>query len=133
MENGWWQTMNVQTPLSDVLKWQKRADRPDQVIAAVRQALREAVSGKPGVAQVDLPIDVSADDLGTDETPAPLSLTTPLHRTHPDPALVSEAATLLAEATQPVLLVGGGAIAVFGVCGGGVEDIAIGAAEGEVA
>ncbi len=58
MESGWWQTMNVQTPLSDVLKWQKRVERPDQAIEAVRAALREAVSGKPGVAQVDLPIDV---------------------------------------------------------------------------
>lgn len=110
MENGWWQTMNVQTPLRDVLKWQKRAERPDQVIDAVRQALREAVSGKPGVAQVDLPIDVSADDLGTEEIPEPQSLKTPLHRTHPDPALVAKAAELLAGASQPVLLVGGGAV-----------------------
>ena len=48
MESGWWQTMNVQTPLSDVLKWQKRVERPDQAIEAVRAALREAVTGSPG-------------------------------------------------------------------------------------
>lgn len=110
MENGWWQTMNVQTPLRDVLKWQKRAERPDQAIEAVRRALREAVSGKPGVAQVDLPIDVSADDLGTEEIPEPLSVKTPLHRTHPDPALIAATAKLLLDAKQPVMLVGGGAV-----------------------
>jgi acetolactate synthase I/II/III large subunit len=110
MENGWWQTMNVQTPLRDVLKWQKRAERPDQVVEAVRRALREAVSGKPGVAQVDLPIDVSADDLGDAVIPAPEPMATPRHRPHPDPQAVSAAAALLAAAKQPVLLIGGGAV-----------------------
>jgi acetolactate synthase-1/2/3 large subunit len=110
MESGWWQTMNVQTPLSDVLKWQKRVERPDQAIEAVRAALREAVSGKPGVAQVDLPIDVSADDLGPGEVPEPIPVHTPLHRPYPDPALVKEAAALLRSAERPVLLVGGGAM-----------------------
>ena len=110
MESGWWQTMNVQTPLSDVLKWQKRVERPDQAIEAVRTALREAVSGKPGVAQVDLPIDVSADDLGTGEIPEPIPVAAPLHRPYPDPALVAEAADLLRKAERPVLLVGGGAV-----------------------
>ena len=110
MENGWWQTMNVQTPLRDVLKWQKRVERPDQVIEAVRRALREAVSGKPGVAQVDLPIDVSADDLGDAVIPAPEPMATPRHRPHPDPQSVTAAAALLTAAKQPVLLVGGGAV-----------------------
>lgn len=110
MESGWWQTMNVQTPLSDVLKWQKRVERPDQAIEAVRAALREAVSGKPGVAQVDLPIDVSADDLGPGEVPEPIPVHTPLHRPYPEPALVKEAAGLLRAAERPVLLVGGGAM-----------------------
>jgi thiamine pyrophosphate-dependent acetolactate synthase large subunit-like protein len=110
MESGWWQTMNVQTPLSDVLKWQKRVERPDQAIEAVRAALREAVSGKPGVAQVDLPIDVSADDLGPGEVPEPIPVHTPLHRPYPEPALVKEAGGLLRAAERPVLLVGGGAM-----------------------
>lgn len=110
MENGWWQTMNVQTPLSDVLKWQKRVERPEQAVDAVRAALREAVSGKPGIAQVDLPIDVSADDLGAQEPPEPIPVVTPMHRPHPDPALVEQAAGLLRNAERPVLLVGGGAV-----------------------
>lgn len=110
MENGWWQTMNVQTPLRDVLKWQKRVERPDQAIEAVRTALREAVSGKPGVTQVDLPIDVSADDVGPAEMPEPIPVSTPFHRPYPDPAMVEQAAGLLMKAERPALLVGGGAV-----------------------
>ena len=47
MENGWWQTMNVLPPLSEVLKWQIRVERPDQAVDAIRRALHETVSGKP--------------------------------------------------------------------------------------
>ena len=35
----------------------------------VRDALRESVSGKPGVAQIDVPIDVSNEELGADDMP----------------------------------------------------------------
>ena len=63
MENGWWQTLDVQKPIADFVKFQTRVERPDQAVAAVRDALRASVSGKPGVAQIDIPIDVSTDEL----------------------------------------------------------------------
>jgi len=110
MENGWWQTMNVLNPLADAIKWQVRVERPDQAVDAVRTALRESVSGKPGVTQVDLPIDVSADDLGTDTLPATVLHVAPLHRIWPDPAVVRATIDLLRTARRPVLLVGGGAV-----------------------
>ncbi|MEC8175396.1 MAG: thiamine pyrophosphate-binding protein, partial [Pseudomonadota bacterium] len=78
-------------------------------VAAVRDALRASVSGKPGVAQIDIPIDVSTDELGTDDVPAPARMATPLIRSFPDPCLVEKAADLLARAQRPVLLIGGGA------------------------
>jgi len=109
MENGWWQTLDVQKPVADFVKFQTRVERPDQAVAAVRDALRESVSGKPGVAQIDIPIDVSADDLGTNNVPAPIRAATPFIRSFPDPALVEEAAKLLRKAERPVLLIGGGA------------------------
>lgn len=110
MENGWWQAMNVLTPLQDVIKWQVRVERPDQAIGAVRRALRETVAGRPGVAQVDLPIDVSIDDLGSEDLPETSLHIAPLYRTWPDPAAVGAAAVLLRGAARPVLLVGGGAV-----------------------
>ena len=109
MENGWWQTLDVQKPVADFVKFQTRVERPDQAIAAVRDALRASVSGKPGVAQIDIPIDVSTDELGTDDVPAPVRMATPQIRSFPDPGLVEKAADLLARAQRPVLLIGGGA------------------------
>ena len=109
MENGWWQTLDVQKPIADFVKFQTRVERPDQAVAAVRDALRASVSGKPGVAQIDIPIDVSTDELGTDDVPAPVRMATPHIRSFPDPCLVEKAADLLARAQRPVLLIGGGA------------------------
>ena len=109
MENGWWQTLDVQKPIADFVKFQTRVERPDQAVAAVRDALRASVSGKPGVAQIDIPIDVSTDELGTDNVPAPVRMATPHIRSFPDPSLVEKAADLLARAQRPVLLIGGGA------------------------
>ncbi|MED6310155.1 MAG: thiamine pyrophosphate-binding protein, partial [Pseudomonadota bacterium] len=109
MENGWWQTLDVQKPIADFVKFQTRVERPDQAVAAVRDALRASVSGKPGVAQIDIPIDVSTDELGTDNIPAPVRMATPHIRSFPDTSLVEKAADLLARAPRPVLLIGGGA------------------------
>ena len=109
MENGWWQTLDVQKPVADFVKFQTRVERPDQAVAAVRDALRESVSGKPGVAQIDVPIDVSNEELGADDMPIPVTAAAPLIRSFPDPQLVAKAAALLRQAERPVLLIGGGA------------------------
>lgn len=109
MENGWWQTLDVQKPVADFVKFQTRVERPDQAVAAVRNALRESVSGKPGVAQIDIPIDVSTEELGVSSLPTPVWSATPQVRSFPDPALVGKTLELLRNASRPVLLIGGGA------------------------
>ncbi|NKB58850.1 MAG: hypothetical protein GKS00_21170 [Alphaproteobacteria bacterium] len=110
MENGWWQTTGVLGPLSDIAKWQTRVERPDQAVVAVRRALRESVSGRPGVAQIDLPIDVSTETLDPEETlPDTVPHAAPLLRSWPDPGAVATCVDLIHGAKQPVLLVGGGA------------------------
>ncbi|PPR61649.1 MAG: Acetolactate synthase isozyme 3 large subunit [Alphaproteobacteria bacterium MarineAlpha4_Bin2] len=109
MENGWWQTLDVQKPVADFVKFQTRVERPDQAVTAVRDALRESVSGKPGVAQIDIPIDVSVEALGADVAPLPIPVSAPLIRPFPDPLLVSQAADLIRHSERPVLLIGGGA------------------------
>lgn len=109
MEKGWWQTMDVLAPMQDLVKWQKRVERPDQAVDAVRQALREAVTGRPGVAQIDLPIDVSTGDLGDGPLPETVPHAAPLLRPWPDPGAVAETVRLLRKAARPVILIGGGA------------------------
>lgn len=110
MENGWWQTMEVLGPLSDVVKWQTRVERPDQAVGAIRRGLRETVTGRPGVAQIDIPIDVSVEPL---EAGVPLPEgaphVAPLMRSWPDPESIAETVRLIEKAKQPVLLIGGGA------------------------
>ena len=93
-----------------VLKWQIRVERPDQAVDAIRRALHETVSGKPGVAQVDLPIDVSTGDLDAGSPPVPAPRVAPMFRPLADPITVDDTAGLLRNAARPVLLVGGGAI-----------------------
>ncbi len=117
MERGWWQTMGVMTPLSDVVKWQTRVERGDRAVMAVRRALGESVSGKPGVAQVDLPIDVSIEDLGDAAQPAPVPVAAPMYRAWPDPEAIEAVVALLRTSARPVILVGGGAV----YSGAGVE------------
>lgn len=109
MEKGWWQTMGVLTPLRDAVKWQTRVERPDQAVEAIRRALRESVTGRPGVTQIDLPIDVSTDTLNDSAQPDVSLHTAPRHRPWPSPDAVTKCVALISKADRPVLLIGGGA------------------------
>jgi acetolactate synthase-1/2/3 large subunit len=109
MERGYWQTQDVLRPMSAFAKWQTRVERPDRAVSAVRTALRAAVSGRPGVAQVDLPIDVSAAEFDGETLRETAAVGTPMHRVWPDPSAVKEAARLLSHADRLVILVSGGA------------------------
>jgi acetolactate synthase-1/2/3 large subunit len=108
MEKGWWQTSDVLQPMSSFVKWQTRVERPDRAVAAVRHALRAAVSGRPGVCQVDIPIDVSTADYdGPDFSKHEADIA--VHRVLPDPELVGRVVQILNGANRVCLLVGGGA------------------------
>ena len=77
---------------------------------AVERALREAVSGRPGVTQVDLPIDVSVAELDEQAPPAPLPpAIVPRYRPAPPLGSVEEAHRLLTSSDRPVFVVGVGA------------------------
>jgi len=90
-------------------KWNAYVSNPKRIPEMVQKAFRMATSGKPGPVQLDIPEDVMYAQV--DETQ--LSVPTPEHyrATHPltaDPALVKEAAALLAAAELPAVYVGGG-------------------------
>lgn len=122
MERGWWQTMNVLKPLDGLAKFQSRVERPDQARAAISQALRESVSGRPGVAQVDIPIDVSVDDIEDAPPPPDVPHRAPLQRPWPDPGKITQAQALIEAAAHPVILVGGGA--AYSGAGGALTALA---------
>jgi len=109
MERGYWQTQDVLRPMSGFAKWQTRVERPDRALVAVREALRATVSGRPGVAQVDIPIDVSTSDFDGEPVKDDTSRWFSRFRVWPDPQAVDEVAQVVARAGRLVILVGGGA------------------------
>lgn len=109
MERGYWQTLDVLGPMSGFVKWQTRVERPDGAVRAVRSAVRAAVSGRPGVAQVDIPIDVSTAEFDGDELREVDVLRAASHRVYPDPHTVEQAGRIVSQAERLVVLVGGGA------------------------
>jgi acetolactate synthase-1/2/3 large subunit len=91
-----------------VTKWNATLDHPDQVSRMLRQAFRQATTGKPGAAHLSLPIDVL--DGTTDERVYGDEETTryPAHRPRPSEAAVDRARALIADSDRPVMVVGGG-------------------------
>ena len=86
---------------------------PEVLPSLVKAAFLEATSGRPGPVALVIPADVfkaplEVEDIQNYVDPAFASF--PATRTIPDPDKVSQAAALLAQAENPILLVGGGAL-----------------------
>src|SRR6185436_4822074 len=94
-----------------IVKWQQRVEDPAELPNAVRRALAESTGGRPGVAHLDLPYDVSSAPLDGPTTAAEgIGYRAPLYRPAPAPGDVARAADLLRRARRPLLLIGGGAV-----------------------
>lgn len=95
--------------LRSFLAWAHRIDRVEDAPAAVEQALREALSGRPGVAVLSMPWDVMSQEA---EVTFPRSLAAEelAPPRPPDPAAIDAAAALVADARAPMIMVGGGAL-----------------------
>jgi acetolactate synthase-1/2/3 large subunit len=88
------------------------ADIPD----VIAEAFYVATTGRPGPVLVDFPKDVAQSTMEWREPPSFDELDMPGYHPQliPAPEAVAEAAALLAEATRPVLYVGGGVIKARG-------------------
>jgi acetolactate synthase-1/2/3 large subunit len=92
----------------------KRVWRPaaaGQLPRILQRAFAEMLTGRPGPAVVDLPMDVQCDDLEVDEGMSGPGRTRPEGPVLPNQEQVTVAARLLAAAERPVILAGGGVIA----------------------
>ncbi len=85
-------------------KWTRVARNPARLSAYLKEAFHVATSGRPGVAVLQVPMNLQFDDAPEQEpwTHAP---STP----GPDPDAVARAVALLENAERPVVLAGGGA------------------------
>ncbi|HEX5818678.1 MAG TPA: thiamine pyrophosphate-binding protein, partial [Gemmatimonadales bacterium] len=90
-----------------VTKWNHQLRDAGEAVSAVRQALRVAALGKPGPVLLDVPKDVQLQrPRRAVAVPAPV----PAAPQAPAPALLRQAADLLAAAQRPVLYGGGGLV-----------------------
>jgi len=92
--------------LRTLTKWAARIEHPSQAPGLVDEAFRQASSGRPGAVSLEMPWDVF-------DMKAPVEIRPPAPR-HPaaqaDPDLIEKAATLLKDALNPMIMVGGGAL-----------------------
>ena len=99
------QYLDLSAMFSPITKRSKVVMRPDTVAEIARLAFKYAEATKPGATHIDLPKNIA-------HMPSPAK---PLRRQQPpalyaDPASVTEAARLISEAENPVILAGAGAV-----------------------
>jgi len=92
-------------------KWVRRLITPERVDDYVDAAFTAAGSGRPGPAVLLLPADLLREPAPKSVYPRLATLGSwPIDRSRPGDAAIAAAAELLAEARQPVLMAGGGAL-----------------------
>ena len=102
------QFLDLTKMFEPVTKRTKLVMRPDSVAEITRLAFKYAEGeGKPGATHIDLPVDISLEDVPEDEAP--------LHRAGPNPESASLehieiAAGLIFRSQNPVILVGSDAV-----------------------
>lgn len=91
--------------LRTLVKWAERIEHPGQAPGRVAEAFRQMRSGRPRPVALEMPWEVFT-------SVAPVELVgSPAHEPplQADPERIDEAAALLAEAAEPMIMVGGGA------------------------
>ena len=87
-----------------VTKWATRVVHPSSLLRVLRRAIKIAATPPMGPVFVSLPMDVL--DAINEEEVMPTSF--PITRVAPEPDAIAEAATMLAQAIKPLIIVGDG-------------------------
>lgn len=103
--------LDQQALMHPVTKWNRVIDRPADIPDFFREAFRQITTGRPGAAHIALPFDVQLGELDRAEVWADTRFGhCPAERPAPDARAAAAAARLLAGATRPVFICGGGVI-----------------------
>jgi acetolactate synthase I/II/III large subunit len=89
-----------------ITKWAVTVERPERIGWTIRRAIQIASSGKPGPVYVEIPADIALQDV---EMP-PYIPADPAVRPGPDPDRISMLASMIYDASRPVIVCGGGAM-----------------------
>src|SRR6185369_3217211 len=98
------ETKNQSAALDAVAAYSHRVSSHAEIPVAIAQAFASFRSGRPRPVHLEIPFDLLTS-AGAAAPVAPLSV----RLVDPDPALIAEAAAMLATAVSPALIVGGGA------------------------
>jgi len=106
LRKGSLQEMDHISVMRPISKWAQACYATDRLGEYVEEAIRHALSGNPGPAYLEIPMDVLGGpvDLDTAYCPAPL----PTPQVRPARESVCEAVTMLAASKQPMIMVGTG-------------------------
>ena len=106
LRKGSLQEMDHISVMRPISKWAEACYATDRLGEYVEEAIRHALSGNPGPAYLEIPMDVLGGpvDLDTAYCPAPL----PTPQVRPARESVCEAVTMLAASKQPMIMVGTG-------------------------
>ncbi len=99
------QYLDLVAMFAPVTKWNTQIVRPSNTPEIVRKAFMRSQSEKPGAVHIDLPENIAA----MSAVGQPLS-TGKLQKTYAAFECISKAATLISQATNPLIMVGNGAI-----------------------
>ena len=91
--------------LRGLTKWAMRAEHPSQIPELVNEAFKQMNTGRPRPVALEVPMDVLGMKAPVSLIDAPTSYSQP----KPDEALIAQAAQLLGQAKNPLILIGGGA------------------------
>ena len=116
------QAMDQLAMFKAVSKWQVSLAEPESLENIVDQAVRVAVTGRPGPVVLAVPDDIAGSRAALRDHPVPRSGEFPRHRPSPDPAQITLAIRALEKAHLPVMIVGGGAH--ISAAGSQVADLA---------
>ena len=113
LQDRWaYQEVDHASPFSAVTKYSSRVNSTDQLPMFLRQAIREATTGTPGPAHLDLAGiaggDISAGEADLDVVIEEQFTSLPPFRPEPDSASVNAALGELSRAARPVIVAGGG-------------------------
>jgi len=108
---GAFQELDHVAMFSPVTKWSTTLLSPDRTIETVKEAYRTAISGRPGPVHIELPVDVQNQPLPQNdlELLRESQFTMPLFKPPGENRAIEEAAKLLAGASKPLIIAGGGA------------------------
>lgn len=91
-----------------VTKWNTTVDHADLIPPSIRRAFRRATTGRPGAVHLAFPMDVLNATPDATVYAAPETSRYPATRPPPAPEDVEAAATIIDDATRPVIIAGGG-------------------------